>query len=209
MYCAKHPNVETVVSCGRCGTPVCPKCMVHAEVGVRCRQCSPPSRMSFPNRGSWMLGGALVLGAIITLGVVFGGGTSSPGFDEGYYDDYLEDFAGKVSVENVEDPWEPPASSTPPPAGRRYIAVEVTVENENGGNFPVVVTSSQFKLTDSENFVYQPVYGQIEPGLPEGIQLAKGEKARGWIVFEVEEDSEIQSLSYYTTEIDLPAQVSR
>ena len=38
-YCKRHPTVESRVSCGRCGDAVCPRCMVHAPVGVRCQDC--------------------------------------------------------------------------------------------------------------------------------------------------------------------------
>jgi hypothetical protein len=39
-YCARHPKVETALSCGRCGTPICPDCSVPGPVGMRCRQCA-------------------------------------------------------------------------------------------------------------------------------------------------------------------------
>ena len=38
--CANHPSVETLVSCSNCGKPICPDCMVHAPVGVKCRDCA-------------------------------------------------------------------------------------------------------------------------------------------------------------------------
>lgn len=40
MYCRRHNDVETSVSCARCGDPICPSCMVHAPVGVRCLDCA-------------------------------------------------------------------------------------------------------------------------------------------------------------------------
>lgn len=40
MQCAKHPNVETNVTCGKCGKPICPKCMVQTPVGMRCKDCA-------------------------------------------------------------------------------------------------------------------------------------------------------------------------
>ncbi|MBN9389452.1 MAG: hypothetical protein J0I20_15595 [Chloroflexi bacterium] len=39
-YCARHPNVETLLRCGRCNTPICPRCMVHSGVGIRCPDCA-------------------------------------------------------------------------------------------------------------------------------------------------------------------------
>ena len=37
--CKRHPDFLTSVSCGRCGDRVCPRCLVHAPVGVRCPDC--------------------------------------------------------------------------------------------------------------------------------------------------------------------------
>ena len=38
-YCATHPDVETGLSCNRCGKYICPRCMVQTPVGARCRDC--------------------------------------------------------------------------------------------------------------------------------------------------------------------------
>jgi hypothetical protein len=38
--CKNHSSVLTAVSCGKCGTYICPKCMIFTPVGVRCRQCA-------------------------------------------------------------------------------------------------------------------------------------------------------------------------
>ena len=38
--CARHPDVETNLRCGKCGTPICPKCMVQTPVGARCPDCA-------------------------------------------------------------------------------------------------------------------------------------------------------------------------
>lgn len=39
-YCFRHPQVETRLSCSKCGTLICPQCLVHAPVGVRCPDCA-------------------------------------------------------------------------------------------------------------------------------------------------------------------------
>lgn len=41
MRCARHPEVETGLACGRCGTPICPRCVVMTDVGARCPECAP------------------------------------------------------------------------------------------------------------------------------------------------------------------------
>lgn len=38
--CPRHPKMETRLSCSRCGTPVCPQCMVYAVVGIHCPDCA-------------------------------------------------------------------------------------------------------------------------------------------------------------------------
>ncbi|MDM8000991.1 MAG: hypothetical protein QUS33_13645 [Dehalococcoidia bacterium] len=45
MKCAIHTDVETGLSCGKCGTPICPKCLVETPVGARCRQCANVRRL--------------------------------------------------------------------------------------------------------------------------------------------------------------------
>ncbi len=39
-FCVNHPAVSTVVSCGKCASYLCPRCMVFTPVGVRCRSCA-------------------------------------------------------------------------------------------------------------------------------------------------------------------------
>ncbi len=45
MKCATHADVETGLSCGKCGTPICPKCLVETPVGARCRKCAGIKRL--------------------------------------------------------------------------------------------------------------------------------------------------------------------
>ena len=40
MRCATHPEIETNLKCGKCGKPICPKCMVQTPVGARCPDCA-------------------------------------------------------------------------------------------------------------------------------------------------------------------------
>jgi len=39
-YCAKHLKAVTRLRCGRCESPICPKCTVYTPAGTRCRPCS-------------------------------------------------------------------------------------------------------------------------------------------------------------------------
>jgi hypothetical protein len=45
MFCARHPQVETYLRCGRCNTPICPRCLVQSPVGARCPDCAHISRL--------------------------------------------------------------------------------------------------------------------------------------------------------------------
>ena len=69
--CANHPNVETLVSCSNCGKPICPDCMVHAPVGVKCRECARMPRSALvrlkPAKAARAI--AASVGAAIALGI--------------------------------------------------------------------------------------------------------------------------------------------
>ena len=39
-YCARHVKAVTRLRCGRCESPICPKCTVYTPAGTRCRPCS-------------------------------------------------------------------------------------------------------------------------------------------------------------------------
>jgi hypothetical protein len=40
MQCARHPDTETHLRCGRCEKPICPQCTVFGPAGARCRDCA-------------------------------------------------------------------------------------------------------------------------------------------------------------------------
>jgi hypothetical protein len=45
FFCQRHPSVETGLRCGRCETPICPKCAVFTDVGARCPDCAPRRKL--------------------------------------------------------------------------------------------------------------------------------------------------------------------
>jgi membrane associated rhomboid family serine protease len=74
MYCYRHPDRETLVSCSECGRPICEDCMTFAPVGIRCpdhsgqpqgtqRVSQGISRATFEGRG------AIVTKVLVALNV--------------------------------------------------------------------------------------------------------------------------------------------
>jgi len=39
LYCANHPNKETLLRCNRCNKPICMQCAQLTDVGYRCKEC--------------------------------------------------------------------------------------------------------------------------------------------------------------------------
>lgn len=74
MQCARHPNVETGLACGRCETPICPRCVVMTDVGARCPDCAPRRRLpQFEVSPLYLVRGAAAAGASgAALGLVWG-----------------------------------------------------------------------------------------------------------------------------------------
>jgi hypothetical protein len=74
MQCARHPNVETELTCGRCETPICPRCAVFTDVGARCPTCAPARKLPQFEVGPLYLlrGAAAALAAGAGLGAVWG-----------------------------------------------------------------------------------------------------------------------------------------
>ncbi len=70
MQCATHPNTETLLSCGKCDKPICPKCLVHTPVGARCKQCANARRSPVYEVSALYYGKAVGAG----LGLALAGG---------------------------------------------------------------------------------------------------------------------------------------
>jgi hypothetical protein len=71
LRCAAHPGVETQLKCGKCGKPICPKCLVQTPVGSRCRECARlyklPTYRVTPVYYLRAAGTALVLAVVLGL----------------------------------------------------------------------------------------------------------------------------------------------
>ena len=74
MRCARHPNVETELTCGRCETPICPRCVVFTDVGARCPACAPARKLPQFEIGPlyFLRGAAAALAAGAGLGAAWG-----------------------------------------------------------------------------------------------------------------------------------------
>jgi hypothetical protein len=71
--CKRHPSVQTNLYCGKCGDPICPKCLVQTPVGARCPTCARMSRLpTFNISGKYYLrAGGAALGLGIATGLVW------------------------------------------------------------------------------------------------------------------------------------------
>jgi hypothetical protein len=100
FYCQRHPNVETGLRCGRCDTPICPKCAVFTDVGARCPDCAPRRKMpQLELSPIYFLRG---LGAAILAGLVVGAawGLIAP-HSAGFFSIFLGAGIGYVIGESV------------------------------------------------------------------------------------------------------------
>lgn len=78
LYCANHPDTETLLRCNRCTKPICLKCAVLTDVGYRCKECIRGVQASYfnaiPTDNLIGFGVALVVTAIASpiAGFIFG-----------------------------------------------------------------------------------------------------------------------------------------
>ena len=214
MKCAKHSDVETSLTCGRCEKPVCLRCMTHTDVGIRCRDCAP-ARPAMAAIGAHRLRNiVIVVGLIFVAVVLIGGGSELSGGSsdiddyQEYVDEELAHYEANVTVDQFVDPWQPASPDQGPAAGRRFVALEVTVEYPGDRDFMHYVNIAAFKLIDREDFAYGATESLVEPALSEGLELAPGEKTRGWVMFEIGEETGIKSVGYGGTEVALPEQTT-
>jgi hypothetical protein len=74
VRCATHPDVATNLRCGKCGKPICPRCMVQTPVGARCRDCAklyrlPTYRLTATD---YLKATGTALGVAIVVGLAWG-----------------------------------------------------------------------------------------------------------------------------------------
>jgi len=91
MYCYRHPDRETYLSCSECGRPICAECMTPAPVGQRCpehsgrpqgvrRVASGARRTAFEGTGALVTKTLIGLNVLVYLiTVTQGAGINTPG----------------------------------------------------------------------------------------------------------------------------------
>ena len=74
MKCAYHPDVETNLRCGKCGKPICPKCMVQTPVGARCPDCARLHKLPTysVSTGYYLKAIGVGLGMAVVCGLIWG-----------------------------------------------------------------------------------------------------------------------------------------
>ena len=74
LYCANHPDRETMLRCNRCNKPICMECAVLTPVGYRCRECVREQQNKFytATGTNQVLGyvGAGISGVLLGLGAL-------------------------------------------------------------------------------------------------------------------------------------------
>ena len=72
--CSYHPEVETGLACGKCGTYICPRCMVQTPVGARCPGCARVTKLPTFDVGPSYYLRAAIAGVVtaVTGGIVWG-----------------------------------------------------------------------------------------------------------------------------------------
>ena len=73
MRCANHPDVETNLKCGKCGKPICPRCLVQTPVGARCAECSRLQKLPTFNvtRDYYLRAAAVAVGMAFACGAAW------------------------------------------------------------------------------------------------------------------------------------------
>jgi len=88
-----------------------------------------------------------------------------------------------VTLVSADQNAKSPSKYIVPKAGNRYVAVQVLYEST--GSDPINYSPFDWKMTDSAGFSYDYTYSGIGPELRSGTLTGLGDKARGYITYEV------------------------
>ena len=65
LYCPRDPEVETSLRCGRCGSLICPTCLVQSPVGSRCPSCAAIGRSPMQDSSRGHMVKAIITGIVV------------------------------------------------------------------------------------------------------------------------------------------------
>ncbi len=99
-----------------------------------------------------------------------------------------------MTLNQVVDPWVSDNQFEQPDPGKRFLAFDVTIQNV-GKSGTHDANPFNFKLTDSESFAYETSFFGPDPQL-HSTDLGSGEKTRGWVPFEVNQNASLAVLKY-------------
>lgn len=106
--------------------------------------------------------------------------------------DLIEHEGYSLVAEVVENPTTPGMLYTPM-EGRKLIAVQIVVGNESGEM--ITVNPLNATLVDTDGYVYEAETGGRDEQI-ELVDLAQGERVRGWVAFEIPDNSTPESIKY-------------
>lgn len=109
--------------------------------------------------------------------------------------DVVEDLGYSLAATSVEDP-AAPGILYQQKQGYKLVAIEIVLSNVSGSQ-PLSVNPLYAFLVDDEGFVYSPELGGREDQIATG-ELGSGEKARGWVAFEIPDTATPASIKYAT-----------
>ncbi len=69
QQCPRHPTIWTRLRCSKCGTPICPRCMVETPVGFRCPSCAGLSSLAWNDVPTTLLLRAALVGLLVAIAV--------------------------------------------------------------------------------------------------------------------------------------------
>lgn len=93
----------------------------------------------------------------------------------------------EVTVETVEDPWEPTNEFDTPAEGQRYVGVELTIVN-TGDETTTFSTFAGAEVVDSEGQAWDVTFTTSDEPSIDG-DVPAGATRKGWLYLEVGEDA--------------------
>lgn len=100
----------------------------------------------------------------------------------------------KLSIASIKDPATPVADYKAKLANSRLIAAEIVLENTNSAT-TFDIDPSLPSVFDDKGKEYKAFAGGVD-GVLKASSLKKGEKAQGWVAFEVPKDAKVTRVRY-------------